>query len=272
MKIHLAGANSFKEVIINNRVPNTLFSFIDLKRRDDLEVYMSQYAFCEKIIIDSGAYSMWAVGRSVDIDEYIAFCRRLMSWPDGSKFVFVNLDVIPGKKEIMPTEAERIKSAESSWENMMYMFGKGVKCLPVFHQHEPFIFLDKIMEVSDYVGISPSNDRWMTNKHKKAWLDSIYLKIKLRIRTHGFGVTSGEILKRYPFYSADSTSWLDGKKYNHSLTSDLRARGLKRKPGQPVKHHGKIMLWELDNEVKRWIKMEIDITNLWKSRGVVWNS
>jgi hypothetical protein len=271
MRIHLAGANSFKEVILENKVPNTLFSFIDLKRRDDLPLYMRQYDFCEKIIIDSGAYSMWAVGRSVDIDEYIRFCKKLMEFPRGDRFIFVNLDVIPGKKEVMPTKEERIKSAEQSWENMMYMFSRGVRCLPVFHQHEPMEFLDRISEVCDYVGISPSNDRWMTNKLKKAWLDSIYMHIRTRIKTHGFGVTSGEILKRYPFYSADSTSWIDPKKYGHSLTTNLKARGLKRKAGQGIEgKHGKIMLWELHNEVKRWLELEKQITRMWAQRGVVW--
>lgn len=267
----MAGANSFKEVIISNRVPNTLFSFIDLKRRDDLNEYLKMYDFCSKIIIDSGAYSVWAAGKYIDIDEYIKFCINLKDSPGGDRFVFVNLDVIPGKKETPPTESEVDISAEASWDNMLYMYSKGIKCLPVYHHHEKDTWLMRLAEFTDYVGASPANDRFITSKHKRFWLDNVFNKVKFKVKIHGFGVTSRDILMRYPFYSVDSTSWIDPKKYGHSLTTNLKVRGLKRKHGQGIEgNHGKVMLWELDNEVKRWLELEKMLTKSWEVRGITW--
>jgi hypothetical protein len=45
------------------------------------------------------------------------------------------------------------------------------------------------------------------------WLDEVYTLICDRkgrpyVKTHGFGVTSTDILYAYPFYTADSTTWL----------------------------------------------------------------
>jgi hypothetical protein len=271
MKIHLAGANSFKEVIINNRVPHTLFSYIDLKRREDLHEYLEMYDFCKKIIIDSGAYSVWAAGKSIDIDEYIAFCLGLQNSPGGDRFIFVNLDTLPGKKDTKPTPQEREYSAQKSWESMLYMHGKGVRCLPVFHQHEDMSWMHKMAEFTDYIGISPDNSRDNAPKYKKGWLDMVYYQLRLKAKTHGFGVTSKEILMRYPFYSVDSTSWIDPKKYGHSLTTNLKTRGLKRQHGQGIEgKHGKVMLWELDNEVKRWLELEKMLTKSWEARGIAW--
>jgi hypothetical protein len=36
---------------------------------------------------------------------------------------------------------------------------------------------------------------------------------KTKTRVHGFAVTKPEYIRRYPFYSVDSTSWLDGSKF-----------------------------------------------------------
>lgn len=45
-----------------------------------------------KIMLDSGAYSAWTLGNSIDIDDYISFIKRKTAHLE----CYVNLDVIAG--------------------------------------------------------------------------------------------------------------------------------------------------------------------------------
>jgi hypothetical protein len=60
------------------------------------------------------------------------------------------------------------------------------------------------------VGISPANDR--STSGKRVWLDEVFYHITDAdgwpvVKTHGFGMTSVELMWRYPWFSCDSTSW-----------------------------------------------------------------
>jgi hypothetical protein len=61
-----------------------------------------------------------------------------------------------------------------------------------------------------YIGISPANDK--TVREKQVFIEECFNIIKRSsnpdVKTHAFGMTSLDLLERYPFTSADSTSWL----------------------------------------------------------------
>jgi hypothetical protein len=60
------------------------------------------------------------------------------------------------------------------------------------------------------MGISPAND--LPTKVKEVWINECFKIIRNspnpEIKTHAFGMTSLWVLERYPFTSADSTSWI----------------------------------------------------------------
>ena len=159
-------------------------------------------------ILDSGAYSAWSRGVSIDLDAYIDFALKHRRNFD----VIVNLDVIPASKGVPPTPAQVEASAEKSWENFIYIASKGLPTMPVFHQGERPLWLTKMLDYGvTYVGISPANDK--TPSQRKVWLDDIFGRIVDKdgwpiVKTHGFGITSVPLLFRYPWYSVDSVSWL----------------------------------------------------------------
>lgn len=164
------------------------------------------------VILDSGAFSAWSRGEALDIDAYIAFIFANAEHIDH----YVNLDVIPGSFGVIPTPTEVEASARKSWDNLLYMEGHGLKPMPVFHMGEDFEWLRKIVVHalneggSDYVGISPANDRPTVQKRK--WLDRVFTTIgdadgRPMVKTHGLGVTSIPLLVRYPWHSVDSSSW-----------------------------------------------------------------
>ncbi|MBU0777726.1 hypothetical protein KKF82_05670 [Patescibacteria group bacterium] len=163
------------------------------------------------IMLDSGAFSAWNTGKNIDLYEYITFCKDNLSALD----YIVNLDKIPGKygqKHLSPEQIE--ESTRVGWENYEYMIKKGIpkeKLIHVFHQGESFKWLEKIVDLMKYIGLSPANDR--TTQEKILWLDDC-MKYVLDsegfpiVKFHGFGVTSLKIMLRYPWYSVDSTSWV----------------------------------------------------------------
>ena len=65
-------------------------------------------------------------------------------------------------------------------------------------------------EVCDYIGISPCND--YSDKVKDEWLyHCFHILNKIgkidKVKTHAFGMTSAALLKKYPWFSADSSSY-----------------------------------------------------------------
>lgn len=159
-------------------------------------------------MLDSGAFSAWNCGKSIDIDHYIAFIRAHADWID----YVVALDVIPGAFGTTPGPAEVEASAEQSWAQFLYMEKEGITAIPVFHMGEQFKWLRRMVDHGcKYIGISPANDR--TTKAKRVWLDRVFDDICDKdglpvVKTHAFGVTSIDLLIRYPWFSADSTTWI----------------------------------------------------------------
>ena len=164
------------------------------------------------LILDSGAFSAWTKKAEVNIDQYAEF---ILQHIDYISYV-VNLDVIPGEWGRIPTVKESELSCQKGFENYYYLLEKGVpkeKLIHVFHQGDSFKWLQKMMkECTDYIGISPANDK--TTSQKMKWLDEVYgdyicdCEGISKIRTHGFGVTAPELLLRYPWYSVDSATWV----------------------------------------------------------------
>jgi len=159
-------------------------------------------------LLDSGAFSAWNNGKVIDLDHYIAFILHEADHLD----YYVALDVIPGSFGHTPSPAEVEESATRSWENLLYMEAHGLQPIPVFHMGEQFKWLRRMVEHGcPYIGISPANDR--TTSKKRVWLDRVFSEItddagKPLVKTHAFGVTAIDLLMRYPWYSADSTTWI----------------------------------------------------------------
>ena len=159
-------------------------------------------------MLDSGAYSAWSRGQPIDLDQYIAYIHTNAEHLD----YYVALDVIPGSFGTRPTPAQVEESAAASWNNLLYMQAHGLSPIPVFHMHEHFKWLRKMIDHGcDYIGISPAND--CTTHQKRMWLDKVFDFICDAdgwpcIKTHAFGMTALPLLTRYPWYSADSVTWI----------------------------------------------------------------
>lgn len=178
------------------------------------------------LLLDSGAFSVWTQGAQIDLDDYISFCEE---FPDCS--YYVNLDVIPGtpgkKASLTPESVEA--SCKAGWDNYRKMIERlpKDKVIPVFHQGDPIKWLEKYLSFGvKYIGISPANDRQTSGSRHKAtfpgrgslsttklqWIKSLRSFLfdgagRPVVRTHGFAVTSYDLIKGMEWYSVDSASW-----------------------------------------------------------------
>lgn len=159
------------------------------------------------IFLDSGAFSLR--GKSTDpkfyesaefwdyADSYAEFIKRNA----GRVVAYANLDVIGDPKLTL--------------RNQRYLENEhGLSPVPVVHFGTNVRWLKKYLECEyDYIGLGGL----ATQKHHsevQKWLDACFGVVcdtsgrKPSARLHGFGVTGVQMLRRYPWYSVDSTTWI----------------------------------------------------------------
>lgn len=160
------------------------------------------------LILDSGAFTVWTQGAKVDLDRYIQFCLK---YPDTS--YYVALDVIPGRKGAPVTASDVRAACEESWHNYQKMtaYLPKEKVLPVYHFKDPIEYLERYLDAGvGYVGIgglvfaeTPVRLRFLRSLRGHLFDGSG----RPRIMTHGFGLTSYDVMTFWEWYSVDSTSW-----------------------------------------------------------------
>ena len=194
--------------------------------------YLNDNPECRcKLVVDSGAYSMWSRGKEFDMDEYINFLNS--NNVIETAFWVAEADVIPGRMGVDPTEEERAAAPEKSWENYLYMIDRvkiPKKIVPIFHQGEDYKHLIRMLSYrfSDgdfipYIGISPRNDVHVNEKavwYEQTW-KIIYEECSRLGRdiplTHNFGMTTIALMEQYPSCTSDSTSWIRSASFGNIM-------------------------------------------------------
>ena len=164
-------------------------TFIDSIRGDKKQVFL-----------DSGAFSAYTKGVEVDLPGY---CR----WIKENEDIIEKVDNI-----LIASVLDGIGDPLKTWQNQQAMEKLGVRPLPCFHYGEDERYLEWYIANYDYItlgGMVP-----ISTKDLKIWLDMIWEKYltessgRPRLRVHGFGLTTISLMERYPWYSVDSSSWV----------------------------------------------------------------
>lgn len=164
--------------------------------------------FRPKLMLDSGAYSAWKRGVHVDLEQYMDYIDRNHDLLHS----YVNLDVIPGAPGRASSQDEVEAAAKASYKNHRRMRKAGFNPMPVFHYGESFDWLHRLLDDGEpYIGIGGMGNTTATTQVD--FLDRVFTVITDRaglptVRTHGLGVASFDLLRRYPFSTADATSWM----------------------------------------------------------------
>lgn len=148
-----------------------------------------------RIWMDSGAFSAFTLGAVQSLPEYCAWLKRHAQYIDH----YAVLDVIG--------------SADGTWDNQRRMEDLGVSPVPCFHYGEDPKWLVKYLERGDkYIALGGMVP--ISSAQLKPWLDELWshyltdARGQPTIAVHGFGLTTFDLMERYPWFSVDSSSWL----------------------------------------------------------------
>lgn len=214
--LYFAGSHTYAgDKILMERGACKLYSQLNDRTRGQMWLDYAKQNKDAKVFVDSGAFSAWSKGKIIDVDDYIKYINENTNELE----LFASVDNIPGELTRTPTHEEVKKSPILSWENYLYMrerVKEKDKLLPVFHIGEDFKHLQNMLETKldgkhiPYIALGGTVG--LTANVKDNWYNTCFKVIRQstnpNVKIHAFGMTSLNILEKYPFTSADSTSWI----------------------------------------------------------------
>lgn len=178
-------------------VPNILESYHYVYKQKYVDEMRKNNA---KVFLDSGAFSAHTLGVQLNLVEYCEYIKR-------------NIDILRVEgNSVMASVLDGIGDPLKTWRNQLDMERFGVRPLPCFHYGEDERYLEWYMSRYEYITLGGMVGK--TQQNLRNWLDRIWGKYlsdgsgKARIMVHGFGLTSFSLMSEYPWYSCDSSSWI----------------------------------------------------------------
>lgn len=205
------------------------------------------------------------------MDDYIQYVHK----HNPQLYDYANLDVI--------------FNPERTWDHQKYIESHGLKPMPVYHFGEDIKWLKKYMDNYEYIGIGGLGQDITKTKFILEHGDPAFKMMEessQNIKTHGFAVTSLDLMLRYNWYSCDSTTWVKHAAYGSILVprfdpnteepdyskqallvsiSDQSKRGTPNRP-----HFTHIHSEPVCKRIKQYFEEkgweEEDLENIWESR------
>jgi hypothetical protein len=151
----------------------------------------------DTMFLDSGAFSAFTLGATIDLDQYAKFIK------DNPDIIHqaASVDVIGAGKE------------QQSYDNLKYLERLGVQVLPTHHARDADHWLQRFLD-EGYTHLCLGGMVPESTQYLREWLDKMWGRYltnpdgTAKIKVHGFGLTTLELMFRYPWYSVDSTSWV----------------------------------------------------------------
>ena len=141
------------------------------------------------IMFDSGAFSLWRRGIKICIKDYCEYLKK------HSIEKYIVLDKIGSHAETML--------------NQRIMEDLGMTPIPVYHLNSPVENLYEICEKYPYVCLGGTVGSHTTTRMN--FFREVFNHFPNH-KFHGLGLTDTTIIKSFPFYSVDSTTWLIAEK------------------------------------------------------------
>jgi len=227
----------------------------EVRMRESCEHFLESYHYIHKetvvnrirtdgvrVFLDSGAFSAYTQGVTIDIGRYCDYIHR-------------NADIIE-----FPSVLDAIGDADGTWRNQMEMERRGVRPLPCFHYGEPTEVLDYYVKNYDYITIGGMVP--ISTPQLRIWLDRLWAEHLThddgtpKVKVHGFGLTSLPLMMRYPWYSVDSSTWVQWAANGMILIPgragqvDVSNKSSRRKQrGQHLDSHPELITKAIESEI-----------------------
>ena len=151
------------------------------------------------LLVDSGAYSAYKIGKHIDIDAYIDYIKLLND--SGGAWNYIQLDVVGNKG--------------ATWKNLDYMYSKGVEPMPVLTVDMETEIAKGYMDYNEFICIAGGRRTWAGAKQwqwKRA--NEVNELTKGKARSHFLAFLQIPDLYVLPLESADASTWLAGQQYS----------------------------------------------------------
>ncbi len=214
-----------------------------------------------RLIIDSGAFTAWTAGEAIRPEVYAEWALQFEQRWRGrlGALEFMNLDVIGDQ--------------EASWRNLQALRVRGLDAMPVVtHGAEP-VHLERAIEEHPRLALGGLVPLTRNPAALRAWLDRCFGLLLRRhaagqrlVRVHLLGVTQPWVLRRYPAFSADSSSWEISVRYG-GASGQLGVPHPKvpRNAAQPA-----LNLYVLRQQVRAAQALAQEVSAIWAARGITW--
>jgi len=169
------------------RRPKLLVSYVYL---DAFLKRQSEYVY-EDWVLDSGAFSAHNKGEEIDLATYIDCIHKLQDSDKTLTEVFA-LDVIGDWRG-------SLRNCEKMWD-------KGIEAIPCYHpgRNEPEDVLVGLAR--DYPKIAVGGVVGVTKHLKERIIGQVFNRA-WPCKIHGFGMSSADMVMKYPFHSVDASNW-----------------------------------------------------------------
>lgn len=287
MRIHFVSASSETgqfALLAENVCLNSLLSY-EHKRREKyfavyweklVQIHWSRFANLRepdtasdtvadvrpRVIIDSGAFTAFTTGKIIKPQAYAEWALDFKTrWEAKMRSLcFMNLDVIGDQEE--------------TWKNQEILENLGMQPIPIVTRGAAKNHLDRAIANYHYIALGGLVPVAAQPKQLRAWLDwcfaiivAHFKKTGVMPKVHLLGITSDWTIKRYPCFSSDSSAWISCLRFGRG-----GAAGIKKIPRYRESDAAMAAtLHVLRSEIRQFKRMEEEATNLWRSRGVIFD-
>jgi hypothetical protein len=266
--VHLGALPSHNKSIQAQTLPeinNHLSSYHDVGEvviKEQAWSQMSESDLRPRVIIDSGAFTAFTSGKKIDPRDYARWALDFQDrWEHRMVDLnFMNLDVIGDQ--------------DASWQNQSILEGLGMKPLPIVTYGAPKHHLTRALDNYPYIALGGLVPYIRQKELLRKWLDVCFSQIMAKKKSTGImpkvhllGVTTDWVLKRYPCYSSDSSSWVGCLRFGKGA-----AAGIDKIPRYKDSEAAMAAtIHVLRSEIRKYKNMEQEATNLWTSRGIIFD-
>lgn len=271
MRIYAAISDSgtYYRVLREERYPHILASFAYDEQRRVLQRLQYQP---DSLVSDSGAFSAWQSGATIDLDAYVGWCRHYRNASPSLPLWHVNLDVVAGTKGKPVTAQQRLDAIARGMANADAMRAAGVRVAEVYHQYEPTEVFDQLLDRrQDGEVVCVATLKSSPKKARGAFLERCWYQLTRRYgRTgpfppvHGLGISHREWIFRYPWWSVDTLQWAAPGMFGEDLDREGTPRLVKGRGG------AKLYAPRCAGVLRHYRRWMDQTERLWAQRGVTW--
>lgn len=234
MKLFLAGIHSSPLLFEDNKSLYVLESFYYIK-----EWQIELIKKCDMFLLDSGAFTFMSnTKKEINWDEYIEKYINFINEYNVKYFFELDIDIIVGYEKVK----EIRKHIEIKTQK---------KCIPVWHRSRGLKEWIKLTKEYDYVAIGGFAIKDISKTEYKYIPELLKIAKQNNCKVHGLGFTNKHI-ETYGFYSVDSTSWIQARRFGELSRFDGKKMIRIRKNNKTKKGKPEILEFNL----KEWLKYQ----------------